>query len=123
MKCNLLEDLFVPADGPQVTVLDVITFSAVALEKRHFPLHIIIQFKLLVELFGVTQSPPALSESTVQIHETNHSSASWKQHLTAVVTMGVLPCDHPQQGTREDCLCFLKSPWIILLDKAGGCYA
>lgn len=49
---------------------------------------------------GVTESlhPSALSESTVRIHETNHSSASWKQHLTAVVAMGVLPCDHPQQG-------------------------
>lgn len=47
------------------------------------------------------QSPPpprALSESTIPIHETNHSLASWQQHLTAVVAMGVLPCDHPRRG-------------------------
>lgn len=50
---------------------------------------------------GVAEAPPALSESAVRIHETNHSSASWKQHLTVVVAMGVLPCDHPQRGTRE----------------------
>lgn len=45
--------------------------------------------------------PLRCQESTVRIHETNHSSASWKQHLTAMVAMGVLPCDHPQWGTRE----------------------
>lgn len=50
---------------------------------------------------GEAGSPAALSQSTVRIHETNHSSASWKQHLTAVVAMGILPGDHPQQGTGE----------------------
>lgn len=50
---------------------------------------------------GVAESPPALSESTVRIHETNHSSASRKQLLTAAVAMGVLPCDQPRRGTGE----------------------
>ncbi|KAI9520911.1 hypothetical protein NQZ68_013317 [Dissostichus eleginoides] len=50
---------------------------------------------------GVAESPPALSESTVRIHETNHSSASRKQLLTVAVAMGVLPCDQPRRGTGE----------------------
>lgn len=50
---------------------------------------------------GAAETPPVLSESTVRIHETNHSLASWKQRLTAVVAMGILPCDHSRRGTGE----------------------
>lgn len=60
-------------------------------------------FHILPQCFlpGVAESPPVLSESTVPIHGTNHSSASWKPHLTATVAMGVLPCEHPRRGTGE----------------------
>lgn len=49
---------------------------------------------------GVVQPPAALSGSSPWIHDTDHSSASWKQHLTVVVAMGGLPCDHPRRGTE-----------------------